>query len=151
MKKISSEDLIKINEIELLCKLIDGNYPDYEAVIPKETHNNIKMPKDKFLVALRQALIAAEEPSRQLRLRFNDNNLHINASTPGTTEANINIPVDYSGEDTTIAFKGDFLLDIVKSIEDQEIIIEFNNSNAPVVFKDPSDPQYISVVMPMKL
>jgi len=50
-----------------------------------------------------------------------------------------------------IAFKGEYLTDIVKSIHDPEMILEFKSSTSPVIFKDPSDPQYIAVVMPMKL
>ncbi|MBP9887818.1 MAG: DNA polymerase III subunit beta [Leptospiraceae bacterium] len=148
---VENQIYLKIGNVELLCKLIDGNYPDYEAVIPKESKNSVRINKDELQVALRQALIAAEEPSRQIRMTFSENLLHINSSTPGSTEVNVSIPVDYKGEETSIAFKGDYLADVIKSIDDPEIIMEFSSSNSPAVFKDPSDAQYISVIMPMKL
>lgn len=139
-----------ISHTELLCKLIDGHFPDYEAVIPKDYKRVIRMAKDDLQVAIKQAMIAAEEPSKQIRLRFTSGNLNINSSTPGSTEININIPIGYSDEEVAVAFKGEYLLDIFKSIDDSDVILEIKNSNSPVVFKDPSDPDFISVIMPMK-
>ncbi|MCB1160350.1 MAG: DNA polymerase III subunit beta [Leptospiraceae bacterium] len=148
---IDKQIYIAIGNVELLCKLIDGTYPDYDSVIPKSSSENVRINKDSFQIALKQALIAAEEPSRQIRLRFVDNHLHINSSTPGSTEININIPVEYNSDETIIAFKGDYLIDVVKSIDDSELTVEFSGSNAPVLFRDPSDEEYLSVIMPMKL
>jgi DNA polymerase III subunit beta len=148
---INNQIYVKVKDVELLCKLIDGNYPDYEAVIPKDTSNQVKIPKDQFAIALRQALIAAEEPSKQVRLEFSENMVTLSSATPGATEAKISLSIDYNGDEVMIAFKGDYLTDIVKSIHDPEMTIEFKSSTSPVIFKDPSDPQYIAVVMPMKL
>ncbi|MCB1189464.1 MAG: DNA polymerase III subunit beta [Leptospiraceae bacterium] len=137
--------------IELQCKLIDGTYPDYESVIPKSSNYSVRVPREEFQVALRQAISVAEEPSRQIRLKFSNNQLNLNASTPGSTEVNININIDYQDEDIVIAFKGDYLVDVLKSIDNPEVIIEFSNQNAPAVFKDPNDEQFVSVIMPMKI
>jgi DNA polymerase-3 subunit beta len=148
---VDNQIYVAIKDVEILCKLIDGNYPDYEAVIPKDNKFSIHIPRDSFSIALKQALIAAEEPSKQIRLTTNKNSLHINSSNPGTTEVNINIPLQYDGDEMVIAFKGDYLADVVKSIEDSEIRVHFNNPNAPVTFKDGSDENYTSVIMPMKI
>lgn len=142
---------VSSGNIELVCKLIDGNYPDYDGVIPKQTKYSIKISKENLNIALRQALIAAEEPIRQIRLKFSKQSLNINASTPGTTEVNINIPILYDGEELLLAFKGDYLSDILKVINDEEVIIQFSSTSTPVVFKDPSDEDFVSVIMPMKV
>nr|WP_100764838.1 DNA polymerase III subunit beta [Leptospira ellisii]PJZ93597.1 DNA polymerase III subunit beta [Leptospira ellisii] len=139
------------NNIELLCKLIEGNFPNYEQVIPKSTKFSTGISKDEFQVALRQVMTAAEEPSRQIRLTFGKNNLNFFAQTLGASEASINKPIEYSGDEVTIAFKGEYLMDIFRSIDDNEVKIEFSDSSSPVIFKDPSDPEFISVIMPMKL
>ncbi|HMZ59010.1 MAG TPA: DNA polymerase III subunit beta, partial [Leptospiraceae bacterium] len=57
----------------------------------------------------------------------------------------------YDGEHLTMAFKGDYLNDVIKSVDDQEILMEFSSSGAPAVFRDPSDVNYTAVIMPMKL
>lgn len=148
---IQGQLYVSDGKTELLCKLIDGNYPDYDAVIPKSSKHSARINKEDFTIALRQALIAAEEPSHQIRLSFSNNKLNINSSDPGSTEASISLNVDYKGDDITIAFKGDYLIDITKVIEAQEIEVRFNTPNSPAVFLDPADNQFISVIMPMKI
>jgi DNA polymerase-3 subunit beta len=146
-----SQFYLKVANSELLSKLIDGNYPDYEQVIPKNSSYSVRVNKEEFSIVLRQALISAEEPSKQIRLNFRPSQLHITSSNPGSIQFENNMSIDYSGEDLTIAFKGEYLADTIKSIDDPEIEISFTNSNLPVLFKDPSDSDYIAVIMPMKL
>ncbi|WP_061266060.1 DNA polymerase III subunit beta [Leptospira interrogans] len=148
---IDGQIYVSANNIELLCKLIEGNFPNYEQVIPKNTKFSTSISKEEFQVSLRQVLTAAEEPSRQVRLTFSKNNLNLFAQTLGASEASINKPIEYSGDEVTIAFKGEYLMDIFRSIDDNEVKIEFSDANSPVIFKDPSDPEFISVIMPMKL
>ncbi|HMV77021.1 MAG TPA: DNA polymerase III subunit beta [Leptospiraceae bacterium] len=148
---IENQIYVSVNENALQCKLIDGAYPDYESVIPKESKYKVKLSKDAVQTALRQALIAAEEPIKQIRLTFETNLLRVNSSNPGSTEFSVSIPVAYDGEHLTMAFKGDYLNDVIKSVDDQEILMEFSSSGAPAVFRDPSDVNYTAVIMPMKL
>lgn len=148
---VENQIYVNANHIELLCKLIEGNFPNYEQVIPKSSKFGAVIPKESFQIYLRQALIAAEEPTRQVRLTFSSNNLNFYAQTQGVNEVSINMPIEYSGEETTVAFKGEYLSEVFKSIDDNEFKIEFSDSSSPVVFKDPSDPEFISVIMPMKI
>ncbi|AVQ13671.1 DNA polymerase III subunit beta [Leptospira santarosai] len=148
---IDSQIYASANNIELLCKLIEGNFPNYEQVIPQSSKFSTTISKEEFQISLRQVLTAAEEPSRQVKLTFSKNNLNLFAQTHGASEANINKPIEYSGNEITIAFKGEYLMDIFRSIDDNEVKIEFSDASSPVIFKDPSDPEFISVIMPMKL
>ncbi|EQA44817.1 DNA polymerase III, beta subunit [Leptospira broomii serovar Hurstbridge str. 5399] len=148
---VDNQIYVNANNIELLCKLIEGNFPNYEQVIPKSSKFFALIPKENFQIYLRQALIAAEEPTRQIRLTFSKDNLNFYAQTQGVNEVSINMPIDYSGDEITVAFKGEYLSDVFKSIDDNEFRIEFSDSSSPVVFKDPSDPDFISVIMPMKI
>ncbi|PJZ71074.1 DNA polymerase III subunit beta [Leptospira perolatii] len=148
---VDQQIYVNANHIELLCKLIEGNFPNYEQVIPKSSKFHAIIPKENFQIYLRQALIAAEEPTRQIRLTFSNQNLNFYAQTQGVNEVSINMPIEYTGDETTIAFKGEYLSDIFKSIDDNEFRIEFSDSSSPTVFKDPSDPEFISVIMPMKI
>lgn len=151
LRHIQDQLYVSDGKSELLCKLIEGNYPDYDAVIPKSSKHSARINKEEFSVALRQALIVAEEPSHQVRLTFQKDKLNINSSDPGTTEASISLNVDYTGDDLTIAFKGDYLVDLTRVIEAQEIEIRFNNPNSPALFFDLADSQFVSVIMPMKI
>ncbi len=137
--------------VELLFKLIEGTFPDYEQVIPKQNSHSVRLVRSDLQMYLKQALISAEEPSKQIRFTFSKNSLNISSSNPGTMQYNHNAPIEYDGETVAIAFKGDYLSDVVKSVDDPEIILEFSTSNSPVLFKDPSDSDFVSVIMPMKL
>jgi DNA polymerase-3 subunit beta len=148
---VEEQIYISSGNIELLFKLIDGNFPDYEQVIPKQTSQSIRIVKADFLTFLKQALISAEEPSKQIRLSLTNGNVNISSSNPGTMMFDHNMSIDYTGEPMAIAFKGDYLSDVVKVIDDPEVVIEFSSSSAPVLFKDPSDSDFVSVIMPMKL
>ncbi|TGL15148.1 DNA polymerase III subunit beta [Leptospira meyeri] len=148
---VEEQIYVSSGNVELLFKLIDGNFPDYEQVIPKQTSESVRVVKADFLTFLKQALISAEEPSKQIRLAFTKGNVNISSSNPGTMMFDHNMPIEYNGEVITIAFKGDYLSDVVKAVDDPEVILEFTTSSAPVLFKDPSDSDFVSVIMPMKL
>ncbi|MCZ8154832.1 MAG: DNA polymerase III subunit beta [Leptospira sp.] len=148
---VEEQIYVSSGNIELLFKLIDGNFPDYEQVIPKQATQSVRLQKADFLTFLKQALISAEEPSKQIRLNFTPGSVNISSSNPGTMMFDHNMNIDYSGEPIAIAFKGDYLSDVVKVIDDPEVILEFSSSSAPVLFKDPSDSDFVSVIMPMKL
>jgi DNA polymerase-3 subunit beta len=100
---------------------------------------------------LKQALTSAEEPSRQIRVHIKKGQLEISSSNPGAMQFENHMAIQYSGEDTIIAFKGDYLAETIKTIDDPEVEINFTNSNVPVLFKDPSDADYVAVIMPMKI
>lgn len=148
---IEDQLYVSSGNVELLFKLLEGNFPDYEQVIPKHNSYSVRLIRSEFSTYLRQAMISAEEPSKQIRLSFSKSNLNISSSNPGTMQFELNTPIDYSGESLTIAFKGEYLNDVVKAVEDPEILLEFTTSSSPVLFKDPSDSEFVSVIMPMKL
>ncbi|MCC5813535.1 MAG: DNA polymerase III subunit beta [Leptospira sp.] len=148
---VDSQFYFQVGHSELLSKLIEGSFPDYEQVIPKNISYTVRVNKEELSIVLRQALISAEEPSKQIRMEFKNNQLNITSSNPGSIQFENHMAVDYSGDDTILAFKGDYLTDTIKSIDDPEIEIQFSNSNQPVIFKDPSDAEYVAVIMPMKV
>ncbi len=142
---------IAIGETELLCKTIDGNFPDYEQVIPKNVTHSVKINKEKFQIVLQQAIVASEEPTRQIKLEFDNNLLMMYSSSAGTTDSDVGLDIEYKGEKITIGFKGDYLNDVIRALDDTDFIIEFSNPNSPVIFRDPSDSDFIAIIMPMKL
>lgn len=141
----------RLGSVDLITKLIDGQFPDYEQVIPRKVTSKVKLDRAALENSLRQVAVMAAEPSRQVRLIFNDNSLAISASTPDIGEAQDAISVDYKGEETAIAFNSNYLLDILKVIGVSEIAIGFSSSAAPAMTEDPADPDFVAVVMPMKI
>jgi len=141
----------RIGGVDLICKLIDGQFPDYRQVIPQKLSSTLKLSRTQFENSLRQVAVMASEPTRQVRVGFGPSQISFSASTPDLGEAQDNMPSDYSGEEMVIAFNSNYLLDVIRVINVDEFNIGFSSSSSPVVIQDPSDPDFIAVIMPMKI
>ncbi len=141
----------RIGEINLICKLIDGQFPDYNVVIPQRLEYTVDINGAGFGNAIRQVAVMAAEPTRQIRLQFGSDTLSIKASTPDLGEAEDGVPVNFTGPETTIAFNSNYLLDILRIIETEDVKFGFSSPSSPAVIMDPKDEAFRSVIMPMKL
>ncbi|MCB1308173.1 MAG: DNA polymerase III subunit beta [Leptospiraceae bacterium] len=141
----------RLGNVDLITKLIDGQYPDYEQVIPGKLEQKIVVDRTALENSLRQVAVMAAEPSRQVRVTFGSNQLTISAATPDVGEAQDTVPTDYNGDDVTIAFNSNYLLDVLKVLNIERVSIGFSSSSAPVVLLDPDDNEFIAVIMPMKM
>jgi len=142
-----------LGEINLTSRLIEGNYPNYEQVIPKELTKKIKINREELLTATRRAAILTSEKTNSVKLNFSpQGKLIISANTPEIGEAKEEIDIPYKGEDLSIAFNPYFIIDILKNIESEEIIFGLNNSLSPgVIQPEEKKEEYICVIMPMRL
>lgn len=143
--------LLKTDEVELFCNLIEGQYPNYNQVIPAEFAYNINLSRADLIRSIKSVSVLANEQSRQVRLSFEKEKLKIVAHTPEVGEADDYIYCDYSGETVEIGFNYEFILDAASVIESEDMILGLNNSVAPLVLKDKEDDSFVAVVMPMKL
>ena len=142
-----------LDEINLNSRLIEGTYPNYEQVIPKEVEKKIKINRDKILAATRRAAILTNEKTNSVKFSFiPQGKLIISANTPDVGESKEEIDVAYKEEELNIAFNPHFLLDVFKNIKGEEIIMGLSNSLSPGLIQpvDKSE-NYICVIMPMRL
>lgn len=142
---------LQVGNAEIISKLIDGNYPDYNQVFPKSVTGSAIIPRDEFSVVVKQALVTAEEPTRQIKIKFKTSEIEVTSATPGRSVFATSIPVEYKGEELTFAFKGDYLADVGKIIQNSSVELNFTSPQNPVVYKDSSDPNFIGIIMPMKV
>lgn len=141
----------KIGDVELITKLVDGTFPDYKQVIPKKLDFKVEIDRESLKKSLRQAAVLAAEPTRQVKLQYSPSVVMVSASTPDVGDVNDTLPCDYSGEETTIAFNSNYLLDVINIISSDTVKTGFSTPSAPTVIMDPSDEDFIAVVMPMKI
>ncbi|MCB1167269.1 MAG: hypothetical protein KDK33_14000, partial [Leptospiraceae bacterium] len=149
--KDESRLYFKLGEVELITRLIDGNFPDYRQVIPRKLDHEVKLNREALRLSLRQAAVLAAEPSRQVRLEFTPGVLVVSSSTPDLGNVSDPLSCEYQGEEVTIAFNSNYLLDVLGVLASEEIIMGFSTASAPTVIKDPDDGEFVAVVMPMKL
>lgn len=141
----------QLGGVNLITKLIDGQFPDYNQVIPRKLESFVKLTRGNFENSLRQVAVMAAEPSRQVRLGFSTNALNIAAATPDIGEAQDTLATEYGGEEVTIAFNSNYLLDVLKIVGTDDLELGFSSASAPAMIRDPEDPDFIAVVMPMKI
>lgn len=133
----------------IISKLIDGTYPNYRQVIPKETKERVTLDREEFLHALRRAEIMTSEKTNSVKLNFSANNLTITANTPEVGEAHESIAINYQGEEIAVAFNPTYLMDPLKVLDNDEIYFEMTDELSPGVLKISG--AFIYVIMPMRM
>ncbi|QOR74159.1 DNA polymerase III subunit beta [Cruoricaptor ignavus] len=115
-----------------ICRLIDGKYPNYSAVIPKENPNLLTINRSLLLNAIRRASIMSNKSTNQVRFKLSGNLLHLHAEdTEFANKADMQIPCDYSGEDINIGFSSKFLTEMLSVLGSEDITMKMSQPNRP--------------------
>lgn len=135
----------------LFVRLIDGEYPDYRQVIPKETTRTALMSRDEFAAALRRVSLFAHEKSRSVKMTFKDNLLNIVSSNPDLGEAVEEIDCEYDGDEIEIGFNAKYFLDCLAVIASEKIEIKLKERLNPAILQSVDQRNHNYIVMPMRV
>lgn len=114
----------------LVCRLIDGKYPNYDAVIPKTNPNKLTIDRQTFLSSIRRVSIFANKTTHQVRLHINGSQLVISAEDLDfANEANEKLTCSYEGEEIAIGFNSRFLMDMLNNIGTEHVVLEMSAPN----------------------
>ncbi|MEK6748429.1 MAG: DNA polymerase III subunit beta [Pseudomonadota bacterium] len=151
--KVGSNYLrVNFEEMQFTSKLIDGRFPDYERVLPKETVNKIVADKDTLRQCLIRASILSNEKYRGIRLKFAHDQMCATAQNPEQEQAEDEIPVVYSGPELDIGFNVNYLLDAVNAVDTPNVEMWLADSNTMGMLKpEGANNNSVYVVMPMRL
>jgi DNA polymerase III subunit beta len=145
----------KFANINLVCRLIDERYPDYEAVIPQNNPNKLTLERIVFLNCLKRVVIFANKSTHQVRLKITGSELNISSEDLDfSNEAHERIGCQYEGEDMEIGFNAKFLIEMLSNIQGDEITIEMSSPSragllSPTIKDDKED--ILMLVMPVML
>ena len=140
------------NETIIISKLIDGKFPDYEKVIPKNTNNIFSINRKKFLESINRISTVTSDKSKAIKLNLNKNKLTISASNLEEGGSGIEeIDIKYNGPSLDIGFNSSYLKEIINQFTLEEISILFSDSTAPTIIKDSSKSESLYVLMPMRV
>tara|TARA_B100000963_G_scaffold342111_1_gene342659 strand:- start:2710 stop:3831 length:1122 start_codon:yes stop_codon:yes gene_type:complete len=118
------------DDIELICRLIDGKYPNYEAVIPKENPNVLTIDRIEFYNSIRRVAIFASKSTHQIRLKIAGSELHISSEDLDfSNEAFERLSCSYTGEDIEIGFNSRYLLEMINNLSSEQINLEMSAPN----------------------
>lgn len=144
----SAEDKEGQTTVQIITKLVEGAYPNYKQVIPAESKYRISMDKEELLHAIKRASIMTSEKANSVKLKFSENNLLLTSNTPEVGESKETMAINYSGEETSIAFNPQFFIDPLTALEEDEINFEFTDQLSPGVIKVKQP--FLYVIMPMR-
>ena len=111
----------------------------------------MKADRNTFFDAVRRIRIMSNEKSNGVRLKLNEDKMTISANHPSLGEALETIPVSYSGNEMEIGFNAKYLIDSLQTLNEGEISLELNNELSPVIIKSQNVPNYLGIIMPLKL
>ncbi|RKD12855.1 DNA polymerase III subunit beta [Pelobium manganitolerans] len=151
----STSAFFKFANINLVCRLIDERYPDYEAVIPQNNPNKLTLDRSLFLNCLKRVVIFANKTTHQVRLKISGAELHISSEDIDfANEAHERIGCQFDGEDMEIGFNAKFLIEMLNNLSGDEVTIEMSTPNrAGILFPSVKDENedILMLVMPVML
>ena len=119
-----------------ICRLIDGKYPNYTAVVPKENPNVLTINRNLLLSSIRRASIFSSKSTNQVRFKLSGNILHLHAEdTEYANKAEMQIPCEYKGEDINIGFSSKFLTEMLAVLNSEDILIKMSQPNRPGIIE----------------
>ena len=137
------------DSIYLYSKVVEGNYPNYHQVIPKETHQRIKLERELFLQCVHRAALVTSEKSNSVKIKVSVNLLEISASSPDFGESHESMAIAYSGPELQVAFNPQFIMDPLRALTKDEVFFEVKDEVSPGVFKTLEN--FVCVIMPVRL
>ncbi|EQD76709.1 DNA polymerase III, beta subunit [mine drainage metagenome] len=142
---------IDLGELVITSKLVEGRFPDYQSVIPKEGQHRLVIERERLKLALSRAAILVNEKVRGVRLCFESEGLRVIGHNTEQEEAEDLVEVSYSGESFEVGFNVSYLLDVMNAMEDQEIQLLINDPNSSCLIDSVKNINYRYVIMPMRL
>jgi DNA polymerase III subunit beta len=137
--------------LRFTSKLIDGRFPDYERVIPRDGDQVMEVERESLRKALSRASILSNEKYRGIRLVLAEGQLRIQAHNPEQEEAEDEIEASYTGKAMEIGFNVTYLLDVLNTVEGDAVEATFKDASSSVLMRDPGAQDALYVVMPMRL
>jgi DNA polymerase III subunit beta len=141
--------LINLGEIHITSRLIEGEYPNYDQVIPKKIKEELELNTQDFLQATRRASIMTNQESQSVKINIIKDRMIITKSAPELGEAREEIEVDYKGGEFVIGFNPTFIIDVLKNISEESVKFGVVDPEKPAVIRSGDD--YTYIVLPMQV
>jgi DNA polymerase-3 subunit beta len=147
----SHQARFSFEQIELLSKLIEGKFPDYQRVIPSGHTKHVTLDRETFLGSLQRAAILTTDKFKGVRLTLAQGTLRVSSTNAEQEEASEELDVDYQGEPVDIGFNVQYLLDVLSNLKNKSIVITLQDPNASALITTQEDEEFKYVVMPMRI
>ena len=137
--------------LRFVSRLIAGQFPNYEQVIPKEFKQRIKVGTERLLRAVRRASITARDSANVVRLNADGATLTISSNTPDVGKAQEDVPVTVEGDAIPVAFNAKFLMDALANMDSPEVWLELTGPLSPGALRPVEHADYVYVLAPVRV
>lgn len=151
LTKKTNQIIFSFGQIEVITRLIEGELPDFEKVIPQESLTKVTINKEEFQQAVRTAALFAKDSANIIKLKIKNQKLKIMANAPEVGENEVELEVQKKGEDSQIAFNWRFLQEYLSVLDSQELVLEISGPLKPGVFKPIGDSSFLYIIMPVRI
>lgn len=140
----------QLENMDIVSRIIDENYPNYNQVIPKEFHMEAFVNKEEFSSAIRRAATITSDKSKIVIIKLENNKLVINAQAQDEGEAFEEIDIKYDGEPIEVSYNAAYIMDVLKVIESDTIEIKLISTMNPGIIKGKGNDDFLYIVMPIR-
>lgn len=135
----------------IIIRLLEGDFPKYDAILQKDQHTAIIVNKTPFTRMLKRMSILSTDTYKAAMFTFNDNQLLITATNPDLGESKEDMAIDFDGESIEAAFNPKFFIDTLNVIDEEEVLIYIYSNEKPCLVEGVEDKTFLSVIMPMRV
>jgi DNA polymerase-3 subunit beta len=143
--------VFRIDSIYMVTRLIEGSYPNYDQVIPKDNDKTVVVDKAHFVSALKRVSLLSRERTNAVKFSFTGTNAVLSSQNPEMGEAREDMEVEYKGELLEVGFNARYLLDALSAMEQEKVNLLFKDTLSPCILTPVGEEGYRCVVMPMRI
>jgi DNA polymerase-3 subunit beta len=150
-RKTDNQVVFAINNTILASRVIEGEYPDFKKIIPKDSKVKVSLDKEEFLRAVKLSSVFARDSANVVNIDVNKDMITLSAQSSMAGSQKTKVDARVEGGSLTIAFNYKFLEDFLNAVKNDEVQIEFSNESSPGIFTDPKDPSFLHLIMPVRI
>lgn len=142
---------LKTKNLEILLKLIEGDFPDYNKVIPYNNSKEVIINNDSLKDLLGKVSVVSNDKTKNVKMSISANNVDLEIISSDGSMANGNIAIDYSGDNLEIILNAKYLIDILSQITEKNVVFKLEDGVSPLLIKQESSDSLLFVLMPIRL
>ncbi|MBI1912253.1 MAG: DNA polymerase III subunit beta [Deltaproteobacteria bacterium] len=143
--------IMKKDNAVISVRLLEGEFPDYKKVIPKDNDKDVVADKAMLLSSLKRVSILSTDKIKGVKFCFSDAKLTVSSSSPDIGEATEEVDIDYNREDIEIAFNARYFIDMLEALKEDKVRISLKDSLSPGLLRPDGSMDYTYIIMPMRL
>ena len=143
--------LFKVDSVELMSRLIEGSFPDYDKILPKESKTKVVLSTEDFILGLKKVSVIVRENNNNVRVRVQKEGLQIASEETQVGQGVTDLSAQVTGEPLETALNVQYLLDVLSHVKSKEVHLGLNDSLSPVMVTPASGGDYLHIIMPLKV